>query len=217
MLSGAVHPAIAHTPTLPLAECPFGVPLVPLPRRRNGPVYSRQVTIQEKCSVGFSRLARLPLQKIAVTHGGPARQCSPPSASRWRPRTSALAPSPNQARPCRSAAMIVVPEPTKGSYTVSANGVGSSTVSSNATGFMVGCSRLGSPPGPRSRPQIAAKPGHRPGGVGRCGAPQGGTDPALVLQGKTGGRQRTGILRKRLNGHLGLVSGQAGGCRKVTR
>ena len=28
-----------------------------------------------------------------------------------------------QARPCRSAAMIVVPEPTKGSYTVSANGV----------------------------------------------------------------------------------------------
>ena len=62
--------------------CPFGVPLVPLPRRRNGPVYSRQVTIQEKCSVGFSRLARLPLQKIAVTHGGPARQCSPPSASR---------------------------------------------------------------------------------------------------------------------------------------
>ena len=47
---------------------------------------------------------------------------------------------------------------------VSANGVVSSTVSSNATGFMVGCSRLGSPPGPRSRPQIAAKPGHRPGG-----------------------------------------------------
>ena len=46
--------------------------------------------------------------------------------------------------------MIVVPEPTKGSYTVSANGVVSSTVSSNATGFMVGCSRLGSPPGPRS-------------------------------------------------------------------
>ena len=68
-------------------------------------------------------------------------------------------------------------------------------------------------PGHKSPPSLVISPA----GVGRCGAPQGSTDPALVLQGEAGGRQRTGILRKRLNGHLGLVSGQAGGCRKVTR
>ena len=39
-------------------------------------INGRQVAVEEKRGVSLGRLARLPIPKIAVTHGGPSLRCT---------------------------------------------------------------------------------------------------------------------------------------------
>ena len=97
---GALAPVVTRGPGLPISFRCFSAIFPMLGHSRHDtPINGRKIAIEAKCCECLRGLTRLPLPKIAVTHGGPARQCSPPSASRWRPRTSALAPSPSRPVP----------------------------------------------------------------------------------------------------------------------
>ena len=59
MLGSAAHPIMNGAPAFPLFPTYF-----PTPRCRYGAIYGQQIAVDKKCSVGFSRLARLSFPEV---------------------------------------------------------------------------------------------------------------------------------------------------------